>query len=367
MLRLYLNLLLPLIVLTVGGCDNENVNNPRLEAPLVKVTRVVESGDLTHSFSGVIAPRVQSDLGFRVSGKVHERLVDTGQVVKLGQVLLILDRSDLLLQLKAQEQTLKAAKAREKQVLADLARYKTLLGSGVVAVSAYEQIKAQADTATAELKSATAQVDLARNALNYTTLKADSDGVIVETLVEPGQVVAAGQTVIRIARAGQREALVDLPETIRPSIGDVADATLYGKENAVIKARLRQISSAADPATRTFQARFVLDDSALQAPLGSTVTLRLREGNNSENIFQVPIGALFNMGAGSSTGVWIISERDKKVSWHPVKLVNITSDVANVVGDISDGMIVVSQGANLLHEGEVVRTVNNNFDISIRI
>src|SRR3954464_736910 len=123
------------------------------------------------------------------------------------------------------------------------------------------------------------------------TLLADADGTVVETLGEPGQVVSAGQTVVRLAQAGPREAVVALPETIRPAIGSVAEATVYGSDGLRYTAHLRQLSNSADAQTRTYEARYVLDGEAAAAPLGATVTLRLT-GQANEPEIQVPLGAV---------------------------------------------------------------------------
>jgi biotin carboxyl carrier protein len=164
----------------------------------------------------VVVARTQSDLGFRVQGKILERFVDTGQTVKRGQPLMRLDPADLKLQAVAQQQAVDAARARARKAISDEARYRGLVGAGAVSASEYDQIKAAADSAKADLSAAQAQANVAQNATGYAVLLADSDGVVMETLAEPGQVVSAGQAVIRLARAGQREALVQLPETLRP-------------------------------------------------------------------------------------------------------------------------------------------------------
>src|SRR5262249_43132460 len=152
------------------------------------------------------------NLGFRVSGKVIERLVDVGQDVQAGQPLMRLDQKDLDLALSAKENAVAAARALAVQTKADETRYRQLTVAGWVARQRYDQAKAAFDTANAQLAAAEAQADVARNEAGYSLLLADTDGTVVETLAEPGQVVAAGQTVLKLAHAGPREALVNLPE-----------------------------------------------------------------------------------------------------------------------------------------------------------
>jgi len=342
--------LLPLVLTACGESSTEK--DPRTVAPLVRVAEVLASPEISRSFTGVVTARVQSDLGFRVSGKVLERLVDTGQTVKRGQPLMRLDPIDLGLQARAQEEAVVAARARAKQTADDEARYRELVAAGAISASGYDQIKAAADTAKAQLSAAQAQADVARNASGYAVLLADADGVVMETLAEPGQVVAPGQIVVRLARAGQREAVVQLPETLRPAPGANAQATLYGNASQVVSAKLRLLSDSADRVTRTFEARYVLEGALGNAPLGSTVTLRIVTGARQGQALQVPIAAVHD--AGKGTGVWVITGEPAKVAWRPVQVLGLSDDAAQVSGDLKMGERIVALGTHLLHEGEAV-------------
>ncbi|MEC3909163.1 efflux RND transporter periplasmic adaptor subunit [Sphingobium sp. CR2-8] len=204
-----------LLSISLAGCDRAE-SDPRTQPPLVRVATSSLASAATREFTGIVAARVQSDLGFRVGGKVIERLVDAGQVVRRGQPLMRIDLTDLALATRASQGTVEAARARALQTAADEKRYRDLVGAGAVSASAYDQAKAAADLARAQLTAAQAQANVTRNETNYGVLLADADGTVVETLAEPGQVVAAGQTVVRVARSGPREALVQLPETVRP-------------------------------------------------------------------------------------------------------------------------------------------------------
>ncbi|MNI13060.1 periplasmic multidrug efflux lipoprotein precursor [compost metagenome] len=351
--------LLPLVLTACG--DPSPPDDPRTHAPLVRSFAVQDAGEVSRSFTGVVAARIQADLGFRVSGKVLERLVDTGQTVKRGQALMRLDPIDLGLQARAQQESVMAARARAKQTADDEARYRDLVSAGAVSASTYDQIKAAADTAKAQLSAAEAQADVARNASGYAVLQADSDAVVVETLAEPGQVVTAGQPVVRLARAGQREAIVYLPETLRPAAGSTAQASLYGNTTGSVPAKLRLLSDASDPVTRTFEARYVLEGALANSPLGSTVTVRIAQ-DTPDKLKQVPIAAIFDPGNGS--GLWVIAGQPAKVSWRPVRVVGLSDDVARVTGAIQAGEQVVASGAHLLREGEEVRTADEG-DINV--
>jgi len=342
-------------LLALAACGEKGHSDPRTEAPLVRTAIVRAATSSTSSFTGVIAARVQSDLGFRVPGKVLERLVDAGQTVKRGQPLMRIDPIDLKLAATAQQEVVAAALARAEQAAQDEARYRDLRGTGAISASAYDQVKAAADTAKAQLSATEAQADVARNASRYSELLADGDGVVMETLAEPGQVVNAGQTVVRLAHAGRREAVIQLPETLRPAIGSDAQATLFSGDGASTPAQLRQLSDVADKLTRTFEARYVLEGEVAKAPLGTTVTIRIADAQSStQSTLRVPVGALLDSGKG--TGVWVVSGEPAKVSWRSVSVLQLDDDGARVAGSLKQGDRIVALGAHLLREGESVRT-----------
>lgn len=342
------------LVFGLGGCAAHTESDPRTEAPLVRSAIVSDSNVGLHSFTGVVAARVESNLGFRVPGKITERLVDAGETVRKGQPLMRLDRTDLALADAASANQVTAAKALAIQTAADEKRLRGLVDAGAVSASAYDQAKATADAAAARLKAAEAAANVSTNESGYSTLLADSDGVVMETLAEPGQVVAAGQLVVRLAHAGPREAVVDLPEDVRPSVGSMARAMLYGQPGSWSNAKLRLLSDAADPATRTFEARYVLDGAAATAPIGATVTVELNVAANGEGkLMEVPIGALYDRGQGP--GVWVIAPKKDTLSYHPVRVAKIGEENALLSAGVKSGDAVVAMGATELHEGQTVR------------
>ena len=332
----------------LAGCGRSEAD-PRTQPPLVRVATAGQAEGTSREFTGIVGARVQSDLAFRVGGKVLARLVDAGAVVRRGQPLMRIDPTDYALAAQASAGNVAAIRARAAQTSADEARYRDLVAAGAVSASAYDQAKAAALAASAELHAAESQARVSRNNTAYTVLVADADGTVAETLAEPGQVVGAGQTVVRLARSGPREAVIALPETLRPPLGAVAQARTYSGH--IGDARLRQLSDFADPTTRTFDARFTLAGVPASAPLGSTVTIRLNVPGQSP-MMTVPLGAIYDRGQG--VGVWVVGSQ-AKVSWRPVRLATVGEETAVVAAGLQPGERFVALGAHMLHQGEAVR------------
>ena len=339
------------LAVTFTGCGQKQELDPRAQPELVRIVEIGSASGADPAFTGVVSPRVQSNLGFRVPGKITSRLVDTGQFVRAGQPLMTIDRTDYVHAITARAETVTAAKAKAVQAAADEARYRGLVKTGAVSASIYDQIKAASDAAQADLAAATAQEQVARDEGGYSQLVADADGVVVETLAEPGQVVMAGQPVVELAHSGQREAAVNLPETLRPKLGSRAYATVYGSTTRV-PVRLRQLSGAADPQTRTFEARYVLDGAATNAPLGATVTVHL-SGDGETDTLQVPVASIVDQGKGP--GIWLLNASTSTVTFQPVQVRQLGEELAIISGNLHPGQQVVALGVHLLHDGQRVR------------
>ena len=346
------------VTMNLSACSpSRSAQDPRTAPQLVQVAIVQPAEAGGRAFTGVVSARVQSNLGFRVSGKVIERLVDSGQAVRQGQPLLRLDPTDYTHAVTTQVGNVDAARARSLQAAAEEARYSGLVSSGAVSQSSYDQVKAAADSARALLSAAEAQLKVAQDQGTYSTLVADADGTVVETLAEPGQFVSAGQIVVRVARAGAREAAINLPETLRPALGSTAHAILFGADPQSATrypARLRQLSDAADPLTRTFEARYVLDGAAAKAPLGATITVYL-DGSEQVGASSVPVGAIDDEGRGP--GVWLLDRSSSTVSYRSVTLLRLDGERAIVSGAIHTADPIIAVGGHFLREGQRIRVV----------
>jgi RND family efflux transporter MFP subunit len=333
------------------GCSHSAAGDPRTQTQLVEVAEVQPAEPGASGFTGLVAARIESSLGFRVPGKVVDRLVDAGQAVRRGQVLMRIDAVDLEHNEAAQAGAVASAKARVVQAAADEERYRDLVSSGAVSRSAYDQAKQAADSARALLSAAEAQLKVAGDERTYSSLVADADGVVMETLAEPGQYVTAGQTVLRLAHAGPREAAVNLPESVRPAIGSPAQGSIYGLA-ARVSARLRQLSDSADPVTRTYEARYVLDGPGAQAPLGATATIYLN-ASAPEREMVVPLGAIDDN--GRTSGVWTLDVQRSTVRFQLVHVIRLEAERAIVSEGVRIGERIVALGGHSLHDGERVR------------
>lgn len=336
--------------LGLSGCKHQD-QDPRIDPPKVALATVIPAQAADLAFSGVVKARVQSNLGFRVGGKVVERLVVRGQAVHAGDPLMRLDPTDFDYAVTVQTAAVAAAQANLAQTQADAARNGRLVGSGSVSQQVFVDSRAAADAARAQLAGAQAQLKIAKDNLQYTTLYADSDGVIVDYLVDPGQVVAQGQTVLVVAKTGPREAEVDLPEDVRLAPGAQAAAVLYGQFNQRVPVTLREISDSGDPMTRTYRARFVLDHVSPQPPLGSTVTVYVPRSFGA-NAVRIPIAAAYDFGEGP--GVWLFDHASSTVAFQKISEGGIGDETITVNGGLRAGQTIVALGSNLLHPGEKV-------------
>lgn len=348
-----LRLLTPLALLVVlSGCNSKA--DSAAQAPTsrpVLAAKVEAAGTQQSAYTGVVAARTESDLGFRVSGKVIERKVDPGQHVSRGDTLLVLDIGDFELALRSAKNRVNAAQAQLRQRRDDENRYQRLASTGAVSRQIFDQSATNLRVAQAELAAAQSDASQIENRRTYSVLKADGDGIITDVLADRGQVVAEGQIVARLAHDGAREAIVNLPENRRDLAAQKALAFPFGAADQAVTATLRELSASADPVTRTYRARYVLQGSVERFALGSTITVRL-QGNGQPLQTRVPIGALQD--AGQGTGVWLIGD-DQKISFAPVKVASLGQEDALLDSGVTPGQTIVALGAHLLHSGDTVR------------
>jgi RND family efflux transporter MFP subunit len=339
----------------LAGC-NEPAASANGAAPRPVQVQRVTFGPMNENreFAGVLRARYEPDLGFRVAGKVVARLVDVGDRVRAGDVVARLDPRDYRLQVESADAELTAATSNLAQATADEQRYQSLRTRGYAAIADYERKKAAKDEAEGRMERAQRSLELARNQLAYTDLKADADGVITAILAEAGQVVALGQAVMRLAHHGDMEAVVSLPETRLAEARD-AEATvrLWSGPDRRFAARLRELSPQADAATRTYTARFTILNPDDTMALGMTANVILSHPAETMAA-RVPLAAILNRGTGPI--VYRVDD-DGVLERRPVTVSSFNEVAALITGGLEDGDKVVTLGVQMLEAGQKVRAV----------
>lgn len=353
-------LMAALAIVVCGAAFGRDKKLPAEETStrMVRSFTVVSAQGGVVEYTGVIHARTESDLGFRVSGKILEKLVKSGDHVKRGQALMQLDPTDLRLAANSAQAAVEAARAQNKRALSDELRQRELAAIKAVSVQEYEQAKSAADATTAQLNSAIAYSKQMENQVHYAVLRADSDGVVMETPADVGQVVGPGNVVLRLAHDGAREAVINLPEGNTRLAKSMAVARLYADAGQSFPAELRELSAMADPLTRTYQARYSLDGAGKNAPLGATVTVQLgiEADKEAEQQYEIPVSALYDGGAGAS--VWVIDPDTSTLSRRQVEVARLGSETALVSNSLSPGERILALGAHLVREGERVTIIS---------
>jgi RND family efflux transporter MFP subunit len=323
-------------------------------AVMVATVRLTPARTVRH-LPGTVAARTAADLAFRVGGKVLSRTVSLGDTVREGDVVATLDATDLQLELEAAEAEHAAARIALEKAEISLARVTSLKSNGWASDEASDIETVAVEEARARLLQAERNADLARNRLGYATLRADADGVVTDTMAEAGQVVTAGQPVARLAHAGEREAVVAIPEAMLAELRDAtAVVELWSEPGEAIPATLRELSPLADGATRTFEARYALEASGPAPALGMSVTVTLTRADGGAAA-ELPVSALLDAGRGP--GVWVVGAGGR-LERRPVVVAGYDGDAARIVAGLADGDRVVVLGAHKLQEDEPVRPVD---------
>ena len=354
--RLLAGLSLAAIAISLAGCNDSIAEKVAPARPVLVATVHFEAESPERSFVGTIKPRIEADMGFRVPGKVARRLVDVGQTVDVGQPLATLDEVDLKLQAEQAEAEFRAATGVLAQAGAAEQRAKDLRAKGWATDAQLDSAKAAADEARARLNRAERSVELTRNSLSYATLLADSRGVVTASLVDPGQVVAAGQAAIRVARFAEKEAVVAIPETLVGRAKDgVATVTLWSEPNKKYVAKLREIAPSADPATRTYLAKFSLPGAGDSVELGMTATLTLADPQ-TERVARLPLSSLYSQGGDPS--LYVVDDKGD-VTRKPVAVKSYDTNSVIIWGGVDEGAKIVALGVQKLDPSQKVRVVSS--------
>lgn len=322
----------------------------------VRVMTVTEGqADGVAEFSGEVRARIESQLGFRVQGKIVARKVETGDTVKRGQVLMELDPQDLRLAAMQAGAALRAAESNRDLARAELLRYQELREKNYVSEAVLDAKRTAAQAAQASYEQAQASFRTQSNQAEYSVLVADADGVVTGVDAEVGQVVAAGTPVVRVARIDEKEVVVGIPEDKLPALRQAREVQVHvwALPEQRFAGRVREISPMADPATRTYTAKIAVPDASPQMQLGMSAYVTIH-GFDAQSGIRLPLTALFRRNGESA--VWVVE--NGSVRTLPVQVVGTAGNDVLVSGALAPGHAVVTAGVNLLQPGQKVKVLD---------
>lgn len=344
--------LLPMAAsLLLGACSKPAPQEPPVRA--VKVLTVgAQSMQASAEFAGEVRAQVESRLGFRVAGQLVQRRVNLGDTVKAGQVLAELDARDYQLATEAARAQQAAALSNRDLAAADFKRFKELKDQNFISGAEFERRSSVLKSAQAQLDQAQAQLSAQGNQASYTRLVADAAGVVTGVEAEPGQVLAAGTPVLRLARDGARDAVFSVPEdkVAALKVGGKAEVRVWGS-GLVLPGTVREVAASADPVTRTFVVKVALVGAA--PALGSTVTV-LPQAFDRGNVPVIKLPTTALRQEGGATQVWVLEPASMAVKTQAVQVLTADGNEVVVSGGLALGQQVVSSGVHALSPGQVV-------------
>ena len=340
--------------LGLAGCSQEKA------APVAEVVRpvkVVEIGraETTRQldYSGSVRARTEMNLGFRVAGKVTERLVDIGQHVNAGDVLARIDAADYELSVKSAQASLDAAERQVETVDLAKKRAEQLYAKNFAPKSQLDQATLAYDQAVASRDAARSTLAQAQNQVRYTDLKAGEDGIVTATSADIGQVVGAGTPVMTVAVDGEKEVLIAVPEMdiagFRP--GKEVKASFWSDENLTLDGKVREVAGSADPQSRTFAVRVSLPNDP-RVLLGMTANVEATVGSKA-NLVSIPLTAMAEKDGKQI--VWTVDRSSDTVHPRPIKVANFTADGVAVADGLKQGDVVVAAGTQFMTENLKVK------------
>ena len=343
-----------LLLATLGaGCSDKPQATP--ETRLVNVVRVAIGSIISDvGYSGEVRPRYETNLSFRVTGKIVARNVEVGGLVKKGDALARLDPEDQRLNTRGAQSQLAAARSEYEQSKAELERYTDLYKKEFISKVEFDRRKNVYNVAKARLEQAQSQLAATRNQTGYTELAADHAGVVTEILVEVDQVVAAGQTVMKLARTDDREVVISIPENKLSELGVAREIaiSLWADPAKLYRGKVREVSPSADPVTRTYAAKVSVLDADPAMRLGMTANVYLK-GVQRTVAVMLPATALFQ--DNGHAAVWVVDKTSSQVKLVPVEVGEYVEDKVAVLSGLAPGDMVVRAGVHKLFVGEKVR------------
>ncbi len=343
-------LFLSITILLLAACEK-----PVASSPPPRPALVIEVGKTASSSAtvlvGEVKSRYESNQGFRINGKIIERKVDVGAIVKKGQVLARLDAADTNLGASAAMADVRVAEANRALAKSEVERQRQLVDKKFISQSALDRYEAELKTADARVNQAKAQAAVSGNQSRYAALVADRNGVVTQIRAEPGQVVEAGEMIVQVVDTAQIEVLVAVPESrvAKIKVGDMATIKLWADREKTYSGKVREIAPAANSATRAFDVRVAFIDADATVKLGMTAGVRL-EGDAPASMI-VPSGALTQM--NGKTSVWVI-DKSNLASLREVTAGQYTEEGVTITSGLQAGELVAIAGVHTLIKGQKV-------------
>lgn len=340
-----------LLSFNLTGCSK--TETVKEEIPLVRsqIAKVDASGQAA-SYSGEVRGRYETQLAFQVSGKIIKRNVELGSVVNAGDILMEIDGKDIQQTVNISSAQVASAQSQLSLAEVNLERYRKLYEQGAIGRAQLDQYQSGYEVAVANLRQSSAQYTQGANQLSYSTLVADSGGVISSINAEAGQVVSAGQIILTLVKDGEREIEMDVPENRIDQIRNVQQVRIsfWALPGVIAEGKIREISPMADKVSRTYKIRVSLMNPPAGVNLGMTANVAVANSTNQQAVY-IPLMAIYQ--TGDTPNVWIIT--DGVVSLRPVKVGGFSDEKIQIIEGLQDGDVIVTAGVQKLREGQKVR------------
>jgi multidrug efflux system membrane fusion protein len=340
-----------MISLLLSGCSKAVTTKE--DVPLVRSETIkINSSGQNANYSGEIRGRYETQLAFQVNGKIIKRNVDLGSRVSPGDVLMVIDAKDIEQTVNISSAQVSSAESQLQLAKSNLDRYRTLYEQGAISRAQLDQYQNSYEVAQAAVSQSSAQYTQGTNQLGYSTLVADSAGVISNISAEAGQVVSAGQTVLTLVKEGEREVEINVPENRLDELrkAERIQVQFWALPNVTVEGKIREISPIADKISRTYKVRISLINPPNDINLGMTANVTVA-GTSGQQATYIPLAAVYQ--TGDTPNVWVIA--NDTVTLRPIKVGVFGDNKVQVLEGLQDGDIIVTAGVQKLHEGQKVR------------
>ena len=346
------------LVLAGGFALYRNITTKPAPADYVPIVRTLTVGqtsaDAQNVYPGEVKGRYESNLAFQVAGKINSRVVNVGDHVTAGQILMTLDPKDVTQSVESSSAQLASAIANQKLAADNAARYNKLYASGAVSEAVRDQYNTQLEAANSTLRQAQAQANASGNQLGYTQLVSDEDGVVAAINGEIGQVAAAGSPMITVVKSGEREIQINVPENVVLHVGDPASVSFWALPNVNVRGTIREIAPIADSITRTYKVRVSVPDLPTEAKLGMTAKVALSNTAAAATKDELVIPATALSQVNGKTQVWLV--RNGEAVLQDVQLAGYSGNNVRIASGLAKGDTLITAGLAKLVEKQKVRT-----------